>query len=632
MMGETDEYDVIVVGGGHAGAEASRAAARLGAETALVTLTVEAIARMSCNPAIGGLAKGQIVREIDALGGLMALAIDATGIQFRMLNRRKGPAVWSPRAQADGNLYGARVREILESTHGLTVIAGSADEILVENDEIRGLVLADGRRLSAPAVVLTPGTFLRGLMHCGKVQTEGGRVNEPASVGLSASLERLGLTLGRLKTGTPPRIHRDSIDFRAMQTQAGDEPPLPFSFMNDRIDRPQVNCWITYTNSATHEVIRANLDRAPLFSGQITSTGPRYCPSIEDKIVRFADRDRHQIFLEPEGLDNEWIYCNGISTSLPVDVQQAMVHSIAGLERAHILQPGYAIEYDFVPPDQIDATLQAKRVRGLFMAGQINGTSGYEEAAGLGLLAGVNAARQIAGREGIVLGRDEAYIGVMVDDLITRPPVEPYRMFTSRAEYRLLLRSDNADARLTPVGKRIGLVDDARWQRLEQKQRLVAHIRQTLESGHRQGRPTLEWLRRPEIRIAELVDREAVANAAAREAIPGHLLDEALQAVEIEVKYGGYIERQQRQIDRFRQMESRPIPRDLDYSAIPELRAEARERLTAVGPRSIGQAGRISGINPADITILMVCLDRRRRLRAEPNEAPTADRPCEAAD
>jgi len=478
----------------------------------------------------------------------------------------------------------------------------------VESVVVRGVVLEGGRRLSAQAVVLAPGTFLRGLMHCGTTQTEGGRVGEPAAVGLSRSLERLGLQLRRLKTGTPARVHRDSVDIGRLEVQPGDECPAPFSFMNDRIDRPQVVCWITYTNTGTHELIRANLDRAPLYTGQIQSRGPRYCPSIEDKIVRFADKDRHQVFLEPEGLDSDRIYCNGISTSLPADVQEDMLHSIVGLERAHVLQHGYAIEYDFVPPDQIEVTLETKRIRGLFLAGQINGTSGYEEAAGQGLLAGVNAARHVADREGVVLGRDQAYVGVMVDDLITRPPIEPYRMFTSRAEYRLLLRNDNADGRLTPLGREIGLVDDERWKRFERKERFMDQIRRALTADLREGRPLVDWLRRPEIRIGDLIDPASVE----RPACP--LVDEALQAVQVEVKYGGYIERQQRQVERFRQMESRPIPPGFRFSAIPELRAEARERLTAVGPRSIGQASRISGINPADITVLMVYLDCRRRL------------------
>ncbi|MBN1492003.1 MAG: tRNA uridine-5-carboxymethylaminomethyl(34) synthesis enzyme MnmG, partial [Phycisphaerae bacterium] len=461
-------YDVIVIGGGHAGAEAAAAAARLGCRTLLVTVGLDAIGRMSCNPAIGGLGKGQIVREIDALGGLMAGITDATGIQFRMLNRGKGPAVWAPRAQADREHYSEALRRCLESTPNLDLvdgIVGAIDagpsghhspsfESTAAKDGgssrlcVRGVRLEDGRNFRASAIVLTTGTFLRGLMHCGTDQTPGGRIGEQAAEQLSGSLEQLGLRLGRLKTGTPPRVHRDSVDFDRAEAQPGDMPPVPFSFMTDRIDQPQVNCWVTYTNQVTHDVIRANLDRAPLFSGQIQGRGPRYCPSIEDKIVRFADRDRHQVFLEPEGRGSERIYCNGLATSLPKDVQEDMLHSVPGLERARILQYGYAIEYDWVPTDQINATLEAKAVAGLFLAGQINGTSGYEEAAGQGLLAGINAVAKVRGADPLILGRDEAYIGVMIDDLVTRPPVEPYRMFTSRAEYRLQLRSDNADERL----------------------------------------------------------------------------------------------------------------------------------------------------------------------------------------
>ncbi len=604
-----NEFDVIVIGAGHAGSEAAWAASRIGAKTALVTLSLDAVARMSCNPAIGGLAKGQVVREIDALGGLMGLATDATGIQFRVLNRRKGPAVWSPRAQADRNRYSLQVRAVLESVGNLTLIEGSVEGIRVEQGEVRGVTLSDGRFISARAIVATPGTFLRGRMHCGPDQSDGGRIGEPAAEGLSRSLERIGLKLGRLKTGTPARIHRDTIDYSRLERQSGDEIPVPFSFMNDAITRPQVDCWITYTNPTTHDLIRSNLHRAPLYTGQIQSRGPRYCPSIEDKIVRFADKDRHQVFLEPEGIDCERMYCNGISTSLPQDVQEAMIHSIEGLEQAKVLQWGYAVEYDFVPPDQVAVTLETKAVRGLFLGGQVNGTSGYEEAGGLGLVAGINAARYVAGHDPIIVGRDQAYIGVMIDDLVTRPPVEPYRMFTSRAEYRLLLRSDNADARLTPLGREVGLVDDARWERFNSKQRLIEQIRQVLAGTRREGLSLMEWLRRPEVRIAEVLDRSVLS-------LPfGALADQAIEAVEIEVKYGGYIRRQRQQVARFEQLESRPIPAGFDFRAIPELRAEARERLSAIGPRTIGQAARISGINPADITILMVYLDRRRRIK-----------------
>jgi len=611
-----DCCDVIVIGGGHAGAEAAWAAARLGCPTTLVTMRSDAIGRMSCNPAIGGLGKGQIVREIDALGGLMALAIDATGIQFRMLNRSKGPAVWSPRAQADRRLYAREVRRRLESTPNLEIVEGRVEEILTEPPggrdpagpsratcRIAGVRLQDGRVWRARAVVLTTGTFLRGLLHCGPEQTAGGRLGEPAAERLSDSLVRLGLRLGRLKTGTPPRLRRDTIDYDRLQIQPGDDPPTPFSFLNERIERPQVACWITWTNPAVHELIRANLHRAPMYSGQIRSRGPRYCPSIEDKVVRFPDKDRHQVFLEPEGLDSDRIYCNGIPTSLPKDVQEGLVHSIEGLERAEILQYGYAVEYDWVPTDQIDATLEAKGISGLFLAGQINGTSGYEEAAGQGLIAGINAAARVLDREPLILGRDQAYIGVMIDDLVTRPPDEPYRMFTSRAEYRLELRSDNADMRLTPVGRRIGLVDDNRWARFQAKQMQVRAIEKWLAETRRDGTPLADWLRRPEIRLPDLLREYPLPLP---ELSPG-----ALEQAEIRAKYAGYIARQSRQIEHFRQFENIRIPAEIDYHVVPSLRFEARERLAAARPRTLGQAGRIQGISPADLSVLYVYLHSR---------------------
>ncbi|MFQ5491183.1 MAG: tRNA uridine-5-carboxymethylaminomethyl(34) synthesis enzyme MnmG [Phycisphaerae bacterium] len=601
------KFDIIIIGGGHAGAEAAHAAARLGADTALVTMSAGAIGRMSCNPAIGGLGKGQMVREIDALGGLMGQAIDATGIQFRMLNTSKGPAVQAPRAQADRQAYADWVRQALEATVGLTIVEGVGEQITAESGNrqvprrVTGVRLADGRQLTAASVVITTGTFMRALMHCGARQTAGGRVDEPSAAGISASLESLGLRLGRLKTGTPPRIHRDSIDYAELTPQPGDAAPRPFSFLADRIDRRQIDCWITYTNQATHALIRDNLHQAPMYSGQIQSPGPRYCPSIEDKVVRFADKTRHQLFLEPEGYDDERVYCNGISTSLPAEVQHDLVRSIKGLERADILQPGYAVEYDYVSTEQIQASLETKAVARLFLAGQVNGTSGYEEAAGQGLLAGVNAVRRIGGQEPIILGRDQAYLGVMIDDLITRPPSEPYRMFTSRAEYRLQLRADNADQRLTPLGRAWGLVQHCRWNRFCAKQRQMERIRSSLPDLDHQGVPMEQWLRRPEARASDL----ELALSTARS---DRFDRQALEQVHIQLRYGGYLERQDRQIQRFRELEDKRLPAGLNYSAMSSLRLEAREHLGRVGPRTVGQAARIPGISQADLTVLLVHL------------------------
>jgi len=607
--------EIIIIGGGHAGAEAAWAAARLGVPTLLITMDREALGRMSCNPAIGGIGKGQMVREIDALGGLMGLATDAGGIQFRMLNRRKGPAVHAPRAQCDRRLYAAAVRDALEHTPNLTIIEGRVEDIETARAEdhlaITGVRLADGRGFRCRCVIVTTGTFLRGLMHTGEHQAEGGRVGEDSAVGLSAALERMGLSLGRLKTGTPPRIARDSIDYDRLEVQPGDETPAPFSFMNDAINQPQIDCWITYTNESVHDLIRSNLHRAPMYSGQITTRGPRYCPSIEDKVVRFADKPRHQIFLEPEGYDSDRIYCNGISTSLPVDVQEPMVRRIEGLEHARIVQPGYAVEYDFVPPHQTRPTLETKPVAGLYLAGQINGTSGYEEAAGQGLVAGVNAAARVLDHEPLVMGRDQSYIAVMIDDLVTKGTIEPYRMFTSRAEYRLLLRSDNADVRLTPIGRSIGLVDDARWNRFNAKRAAVTAFEDWTRRVRHNGRSYFEWLKRANTEEAAAIDwhrwkDECPQAAGASDA----LLNEAIAAVRIEAKYGGYIDRQDREIERFRRMESRRIPEGFDYAALPQLRHEAREKLTAIAPRSLGQAQRISGISPADIAVIMIYLGR----------------------
>ena len=598
-MMRTEKFDVVVVGGGHAGVEAAHAAARLGVDVALVTMSVETIAQMSCNPAIGGLAKGQIVREIDALGGLMGRAIDQAGIQFRMLNRSKGPAVWGPRAQADKRYYQQVVCGWLKNTEGLTIIEDTVTELLVMNSRVGGVDCVSGRRIKAQAVVLTAGTFLRGLMHTGPDRQPGGRFGEPAAQQLSGSLEKAQLRLGRLKTGTPARIDAQSIDYQRLEEQPGDAEPVPFSFLTETIDQEQVNCWITYTNARTHEIIRENLYRAPLYTGQITSTGPRYCPSIETKILRFADKHRHQLFLEPEGRNSNWIYCNGLSTSLPRDVQEEMVHSVAGLEQARILRYGYAIEYDYLPPLQMRATLESKVVGGLFAAGQINGTSGYEEAAGQGLLAGVNAARLVQGKELVTLPRDQAYIGVMIDDLVTKGIDEPYRMFTSRAEYRLLLRSDNADRRLTPVGRSWGLVDEERWTCFEKKRGQIEKINLYLQQQKIQGKALTEWLSRQNRDINWLWanDREIAAQGFDKS---------AAQALVNDIKYAGYVEKQRRLIERFQRAERMKLPQDYDYRRILQLRYEAQEKLNQVQPINLGQASRVVGVNPADITVLMI--------------------------
>ena len=604
----TQSFDVIVVGGGHAGAEAAWAASLMGAQTALITMELEAVGRMSCNPAIGGIGKGQMVREIDALGGLMGLVIDATGIQFRMLNRSKGPAVWSPRAQADRALYAAEVQRRLAHRRGLEQVEGLVERVLVDAGRVRGVKLQDGRELRGANVILTTGTFMRGLIHCGENKTEGGRVGEQAATGLSAVLLDLGFHLGRLKTGTPPRVHRDTVKFELLEPQPGDDPPTPFSFMVDQITQPQVNCWIAYTNPEGHDLIRKNLHRAPMYSGQITSTGVRYCPSIEDKVVRFADKPRHQVFLEPEGYDSEWVYLNGLGTSLPPEVQQAFLHTIPGLEQARILQWGYAVEYDYVPTHQTKYSLESKLVEGLFLAGQINGTSGYEEAAGQGMIAGINAVRGLQGAEPLVLRRDQAYIGVMIDDLIARPPDEPYRMFTSRAEYRLLLRADNADARLTPVGRELGLVDDERWQKFSAKAEQIRATERLLGERKVDGRAVLELLRRPD---ANWSDAVAQVPSAGLELVAPEVREQIL----IRAKYHGYLERMLRETERLSRLESCRIPHGLSYGDIGGLRLEAREKLATIQPQTLGQAGRISGITPADITTLWVTLQAWRRSR-----------------
>ena len=605
-MTNTQKYDVIVVGGGHAGAEAAWAAARYGARTLLLTMSRDTIAKLSCNPAIGGLAKGQIVREIDALGGLMGEAIDATGIQFRMLNKSKGPAVQSPRAQADKYQYKNYVRNRLEACDNLTIEEGIAAEILIENECVSGIQCTDGRKFTAPRVVLTTGTFLRGIMHMGQKQWQGGRLDEPASNELSESLKRLGLTLGRLKTGTPARLDGATIDYDKVELQPGDETPIPFSSLNESIDRPTVPCWITWTNEKIHELLRVNLDRAPMYTGQIESTGPRYCPSIETKIMRFSDKTRHQVFLEPEDEKISTIYCNGISTSYPKDVQDEMIRLMAGTENARIVHYAYAIEYDYCPAQQLKTSLETRQVPGLFLAGQINGTSGYEEAAGQGLLAGINTALTLDNKEPLVLGRDQAYLGVLVDDLLTREIDEPYRMFTSRAEYRLSLRSDNADRRLTQIGRFVGLIDDVRWNRYQKKKSDMKAFEDYLKSTSKDGKRLWQWAKQPQHSVVDDIQEDPAFNEL-------ELNQEVVEATLIEAKYEGYLNRQEQQVAAFRKLENIKLAEDLDYMKIPHLRFEAKEKLSAFCPATLGQAERIGGITPADIMVIQIYLKKKQQ-------------------
>lgn len=594
-------YEVIVVGAGHAGIEAALAAARMGRRTLLLTGSLDTIGKMSCNPSIGGQAKGQIVREIDALGGEMGRNADATGIHWKLLNTRKGPAVQAPRCQADKARYAARMKRVCESQERLSALQEMVEDVWIEHGRVRGVVVKGDRRFEARTVVLTTGTFLRGLIHCGLTKSDGGRMGEPPSVGLSGSLAAHGFEVGRLKTGTPPRVNGRTLDYARMEPQPGDDPPQPFSFETRLpLPLPQVRCWVTHTNERTHAVIRSNMHRSPLYSGVIEGIGPRYCPSLEDKVVKFPGKERHQIFVEPEGLDTLEVYLNGISTSMPPDVQEDVIRSIEGLEQAEILRYGYAVEYDFFPPTQLRSTLETKNVPGLFFAGQINGTTGYEEAACQGLVAGINAARTARGEAPFVLSRDQAYTGVLVDDLVTLGTKEPYRMFSSRAEYRLLLRHDTADQRLTPLGRELGLVSDERWAGFERKR---AEIGRGLELFAR--RPDLaRVLRRPESTLAD-VEADLVELT--------ELSAEARRQIELDVKYEGYIERQGEEVERQKRLESTALPEDLDYRAIQELRFEAREKLARVKPTSLGQAGRISGVNPADLTVLVIHLKRLAR-------------------
>ncbi len=609
-MSETSyQFDVVVIGAGHAGCEAALAAARMGAETALLTSNLDTVAQMSCNPAIGGVGKGHIVREIDALGGAMARVIDATAIQFRMLNRRKGPAMHGPRAQADRKAYHRQMKRVLEQQANLTLRQETADDLIVERRDgrlqIRGVRVLGGAIYRADAVVLCAGTFMRGLLHYGPLTTPGGRAGEPATSGISESLARLGFSIARFKTGTPPRLNGRTLDYEKLQEQPGDPEPCPFSFVTENLSCEQLCCWITYTNQAVHDVIRANLDRAPLYTGQIQSTGPRYCPSIETKVVRFADKPRHQIFLEPEGRDTAEVYVNGLSTSLPRDVQEAMVHSVPGLEKAQITRFGYAIEYDYLPPHQLTPWLETKRVAGLFLAGQVNGTTGYEEAAAQGLVAGANAVLRVRGAEPVVLRRDQAYIGVMIDDLVTQGVDEPYRMFTSRAEYRLQLRHDNADRRLSAIGHRVGLIDSRRMERVARKSAQIAQLIEVLETTHVGRHTAAQLLRRPEN------DWRVVAEQVPElRSVPGEIAQQAAR----DIRYRGYIARQQADIARQRRLAQCRLPEDLDYSALSHLRIEAREKLARVRPLNLDQASRISGVTPADLAVLASYATGRGRL------------------
>jgi tRNA uridine 5-carboxymethylaminomethyl modification enzyme len=626
-------YDVLVIGAGHAGVEAAMAAARMGAKTALLTTNCDTVAQMSCNPAIGGVAKGQIVREIDALGGVMGQAIDATGIQFRLLNRRKGPAMHSPRAQADKKGYQFEVKRLVEEQLNLTLRQEVVEDLLWEAGEvpssksqvpspdafnlkpetwdlkpisrITGVRVRGDVTYHAPAVILTTGTFLSAIMHTGEVKTPGGRAGEGTTTGISGALNRLGFRVERFKTGTPCRLNGRTIDYSQCELQPGDDDPEPFSFMTDdagrcRIAANQIPCWITHTNGSVHELIRANLHRAPMYSGQIQSRGPRYCPSIEDKVVRFADKESHQLFLEPEGRNTHEVYVNGISTSLPRDVQDAMLRKIAGLANAQIMRYGYAVEYDYCPPDQLWPWLETKHVAGLFFAGQINGTTGYEEAAAQGLVAGANAALKLQSRPHLVLDRADGYIGVLIDDLVTCGVDEPYRMFTSRAEFRLLLRHDNADRRLTPIGREFGLIDDARWQRLAAKQAEIDLAMQLLRETRVGGLSLEQLLKRTETEWAEIVTHEPRLSPISPEAATQVLFD---------VKYEGYVNRQEQQVERQRRLADKRIPERFDYSLLRSLRNEAREKFARVRPITLAQASRISGITPADVALVLAHLE-----------------------
>jgi tRNA uridine 5-carboxymethylaminomethyl modification enzyme len=593
---KSSRYDVVVVGAGHAGCEAARACARMGLRTAMITMNLDLIAQMSCNPAIGGIAKGHLVREIDALGGVMGEVTDAVGIQFRLLNTSRGPAVWSPRAQCDKKQYRIQMRAVLEREPNLRILQAEVAQLVIDQSRVTGVLLRDGRTISSDSVVVTTGTFLNGLAHVGEMQYSCGRNGEAPSNLLGDQLRTLGLAWMRLKTGTPPRLDGRTIDWSRFEAQSGDAEPTPFSFMTEKIVREQIKCYISYTSEEALRILRDSIARSPLYSGQIEGVGPRYCPSIEDKVVKFPDKDRHQIFLEPEGLDTNEVYVNGMSTSMPSDVQSAMIASVPGLENAEMIRPGYAIEYDAIDPRELKHSLEVKSIEGLFLAGQINGTSGYEEAGCQGLMAGINVVRRIGKQEPVIIGRTQGYTGILIDDLISKGTDEPYRMFTSRAEFRLHLRIDNADERLTPIGREVGLVSDDRWNLYLRKQRQRVKLTSYLEAKR-----LLPWLRRPENTISSLL--ESMSEALGEEPVHG-----LLATIQTETKYAGYISQQQRQMDRLRDSELRRIPSGFEFAGIPGLSNEARQKLERVRPQTLGQAGRIPGITPAAIAVLDVYL------------------------